>query len=142
MRWGRTCSECRCHIAKADACLTAIREVAEGLKPIGEKLADTTEIIHRRVTELDVFLSEITNTARLQILRIQDSIESASQKAEHAVDLLHRSIFAPLTEINAIARGIRVAMDVLLRRRKTPSRSTQDEEMLFKESKSGLGSYR
>lgn len=117
--------------AKVDACLTAIKEVAEGLKPIREKLAETTEIIHRRVTELDAFLSEITSTARLQILRIQDTIESASQKAEHTLDLLHRSIFAPLTEINAITRGIRVAMDVLFRRRKNPSRSAQDEEMFI-----------
>ena len=117
--------------AKADACLTAIKDVADGLKPIREKMAETTEIIHRRVTELDVFLSEITSAARLQILRIQDTIESAAQQAEHTLDLLHRSIFAPLTEINAITRGIRVAMDVLFRRRKNPSRSAQDDEMFI-----------
>ena len=116
---------------KADACLTAITEVAEGFKPIREKLADTTEIIHRRITELDIFLGEITSSARLQILRIQDSIESASQKAEHTLDLLHKGIFAPLNEINAISRGIRVAMDVLFRRRRNPSRSTQDDEMFI-----------
>jgi hypothetical protein len=117
--------------AKADACLTAIKDVAEGLKPIREKLADTTNIIHRRVTELDIFLEEVTSAARLQIFRIQDTIELASQKAEHTLDLLHRSIFAPLTEVSAITRGIRVALDVLFRRRKNPSRSAPDEEMFI-----------
>ncbi len=116
---------------KADACLTAIKDVAEGLRPIREKLAETTDIIHRRVTELDIFLEEVTSNARLQILRIQDTIDSASQKAEHTLDLLHKSIFAPLTEISALTRGIRVAMDVLFRRRKNPSRSAQDEEMFI-----------
>jgi hypothetical protein len=117
--------------ARADECLTAIKKVAEGLKPIQEKLADTTEIIHKRVTELDGFLAETTDMARLEILRIQDTIQSASQKAEHTLELLHKGIFAPINEISAITRAIRVAMDVLFRRRNNPSRSAQDDEMFI-----------
>ncbi len=117
--------------AKADECLTSIRELAEGLKPIRDKLAATADIIHGRVTELDSFLADTTNTARLEILRIQDTIQSASEKAEHTLELLHRSIFAPINEIGAIARAIRVALDVLFRRRRNPSRSVQDEEMFI-----------
>ena len=117
--------------AKAEGCLTAIKDVAEGLKPIRAKLAETTDIIHNRVTELDVFLADTTKTARLEILRIQDTIQTASEKAEHTLDLLRKSVFAPVTELSAIARGIRVALDVLFRQRKNPSRSAQDEEMFI-----------
>ncbi len=112
--------------------LATIKGIAETLKPIGEKLADTTEIIHRRVTELDNFLAETTDTARLEILRIQDTIQFASRRAEEAVELLHRSVLAPVNEINAIASAIRVGLDVLFRRRRNPSGpSAQDGEMFI-----------
>jgi hypothetical protein len=118
--------------AKVDEGLTAIKGVAEGLKPIEEKLTGTAEIIHKRITELDNFLAEATNAARLEILRIQDTIQTASRRAQEMMELLHKSILAPLNEVHAITRAIRVGIDVLFRRRKNPSGSSgQDEEMFI-----------
>jgi hypothetical protein len=117
---------------RVDEGLATIKGMAEGLKPIREKLTATTDIVHRRVTELDAFLAEATSTARLEILRVQDTIKSASQKAEQTMELLHNGILAPLNEINALSRAIRVGLDVLFRRRKKPSStSPQDEEMFI-----------
>jgi len=116
--------------AKIDEGLTSIKAVADGLKPIREKLAQTTDIVHNRVSEIDHFLAETTSTVRLEVLRIRDIIQSASQKAEETLDLLHKRIAAPLNEISAINRGVRVALDVLFRRRRTLSGS-QDEEMFI-----------
>jgi len=118
--------------AKVDESLATIRSIAEGIKPIKEKLADTTEIVHRRVTDLDDFLSEATRAARLEILRIQDIIHTATHRASETMELLHTSILAPLSEISAITRAIRVGIDVLFRRRKNLSgTSAQDEEMFI-----------
>ena len=117
--------------AKVDEGLTTIKEMAEGLKPIREKLANSSEIIHNRITELDAFLEEATSTARQEIRRIQDLIQAASQKAEQTLELVRKSLLTPLNEIGAVARGVRVAMDVLFRRRRNPSSSTQDEEMFI-----------
>jgi hypothetical protein len=116
--------------AKVDEGLAVIKDTAEGLKPIRDKLADTTDIIHSRVTEIDFFLSETADRVRQQIVRIQDSIQAATQKAEQTLDLLHKSLLVPLNEINAVSRAIRVAMDVLFRRRRNPG-SAQDEEMFI-----------
>ena len=118
--------------AKVDEGLTTIKGVAEGFKPIKEKLADTTDIIHRRVTELDIFLGEATDTARLEILRIQDTIRTASNRTQETIEILRNSILAPLNEINAITRAIRVGFDVLFHRRRNLSDSSaQDEEMFI-----------
>jgi hypothetical protein len=116
--------------AKVDESLAVIKDTAEGLKPIRDNLVNTTEIIHSRVTEIDLFLEEIADNARQQILRVQESIQAATQRAEQTLDLLHKSLLAPLNEINAISRAIHVAMDVLFRRRRNP-RSAQDEEMFI-----------
>ena len=118
--------------AKVDEGLTSIKGMTQGLKPITEKLSDTTEIIHHRVTELDIFLAEATSAARLEIVEIQDAVHTASQRAQETLGLLHDSILAPLSEINAISRAIRVGLDVLFRRRKTLSNAAaQDEEMFI-----------
>lgn len=118
--------------AKVDEGLTTIKGIAEGLKPIEEKLTDTAEIIHRRVTKLDNFLEEATGTARLEILRIQDTIQTASRRTQETVELLNKSILAPINEISAITRAVRVGLDVLFRRRRNPSGpSAQDGEMFI-----------
>ena len=117
---------------KVDEGLATIKGIAESLQPIREKLAATTDIVHKRVTELDAFLAEATSTARLEILRVQDVIQSASKKVEQTLELLRRGVVNPLTEINAISRAIRIGLDVLFRRRKNPSStSPQDEEMFI-----------
>ncbi len=118
--------------AKADAALTTIKSVGEDLKPVTERLNTTTEIVYKRVAALDVFLSDTTRTAQLEILRIQDRIESASQKVADTLEILHRSILAPVNEINAITRGISVGINMLFRRKKEfSSTSHQDEEMFI-----------
>jgi hypothetical protein len=116
--------------AKIDEGLAVVKDTAEGLKPIRDNLVNTTEIIHSRVTEIDLFLEETADKARQQIIRIQESIQAATQRAEQTLDLLHKSLLAPLNEINAISRAIRVAMDVLFRRRRN-SHSAHDEEMFI-----------
>lgn len=113
-----------------DETLATIKEFGEGLKPIKERIGSTTEIIQKRVTELDSFLAEATDTARLEILRIRDRIESATDRTEEILKMMHSSILVPVSELNAIARGIKVGFDVLFRRR-NPSRNTQDEEMFI-----------
>jgi hypothetical protein len=116
--------------AKVDEGLSTVKDFVDGLKPIRDKLADTTEIIHDRVTALDMFFAETAGTARLEILKIQDTIQSASQKAEETIEFLRKNLLAPFNEISAISRAVRVAMDILFRRRRSPG-SAQDEEMFI-----------
>ena len=117
---------------KVEEGLTTIRHVAENLKPITQNLVGTTQIVHKRVVELDRFLAEVTDTARLEIARIQDTIQLASRRAEETIDILRDSVLAPINEISAIVRAIRVSFDMLFRRRRNPSRgSGQDEEMFI-----------
>ena len=118
--------------SKLNEALAAIRDVADGLQPVREKLVDTTDIVHRRVTDLDAFLSEVTQAGRLQILRIQDTIQCAAERMQETLELLHNSVAAPLNEIQAISRAIRVGLNLLFRGRKSVSNgSIQDEEMFI-----------
>jgi hypothetical protein len=116
---------------KVNEGLTVIKDVAQDLKPISEKLADTTEIVHKRVKDIDGLLAEITSSARLEILRVQETFHDASCRIQETIDILRNSIVAPLNEINAISRAIRVAIDVLFGRRKGPSGTAGPDEEMF-----------
>ncbi len=116
--------------AKVDEGVTSVRNLTESFKPIRDKLSDSSEIIHTRITELDAFLLEITEMARQQIRHLQDSFQAASGKVEQTLETLRKSLLGPVNEISALTRAIRVAMDVLFRRRGNPSGS-QDEEMFI-----------
>jgi methyl-accepting chemotaxis protein len=117
---------------KVDEGLTTIKAMGEGLKPIKDKLSETTSIVYNRVADLDLFLAEVTRSARLGMLRIQDTIDSASRRAEETLKILHDNILAPLNEITAITQGVRAGLNILFRRRRNPSStSLQDEEMFI-----------
>jgi L-fucose mutarotase/ribose pyranase (RbsD/FucU family) len=112
--------------------LAALKDMGEGLKPITSKLADTTDIVHRRVVDLDAFLAEATNAARLEILRLQETVQSAAQRADVILEQLQSSILAPINEISAVTRAIRAGFSVLFRGRKNVSdNSAHDEEMFI-----------
>ncbi len=112
--------------------VTTIRSVGESIHTLSSRLGATSEIIYKRVGEMDSFLREITDAARLEIARIQDAIDTASRQIEDTFDLLHRGVLAPVKEVSAILRGFRAGLDFIFRRPKSPSNaSPQDEEMFI-----------
>lgn len=118
--------------AKVDESLASIKGIAQGFRPIQENLTVTATTIHNRVVDMDAFLAEATSVARTEIVRIQDAIQAATSRAQETMELLHEGILAPINEINAFTRAVRVGIDFLFRRRKNPSNSSvQDEEMFI-----------
>jgi|WetSurMetagenome_2_1015567.scaffolds.fasta_scaffold07734_3 hypothetical protein len=117
---------------KADDLMSTVKLLAEGFRSIQEKVSETVVVVHNRIVDLDKFLGETTNTARLQVLRIHDVVDTAARRVEETCNVLQSSVLAPVNEMNAIARGIRAGLDFLLRRRKMPAGlSHQDEEMFI-----------
>jgi hypothetical protein len=117
---------------KVDQLLATMKGMADGVRSLQDNLTSTSAIVKKRVAELGSFVAEVTDTARLQVLRIQDIVDTASRRVEETIDVLHNGILAPITEVNAIVRGVKVGLDALLRKRKSPSSSTpQDEEMFI-----------
>ncbi len=118
--------------AKADEGLANIKSMADSFKPIRDNLADTTEMIHKRVEKMDAFLDETLKTAQLEVLRIKDTVQMVTDRTRETVELLHGGLQYPINEINAISRALRVGFDFLFRRRRSISNSSaQDEEMFI-----------
>ena len=112
--------------------LVTAKSLGERFSTIEEQVAATTKVIHDRVVAIDSFLGDTTESARLQVARVQDVVESTSLRIEDTVHRVQRGIIAPLDEIAALMRGVRVGFDFFFRSRKPSSRQAhQDEEMFI-----------
>jgi flagellar motility protein MotE (MotC chaperone) len=117
--------------AKADESLAAIKHIADGFKPIQDKVLDTAEIIHKRVIDVDLFLGETIDTARSEIACVQEAIKSAKERIEELLETLQNSVLVPISRVTAISRAVRVGLEALFRKRRKSSSSTHDEEMFI-----------
>jgi hypothetical protein len=68
----------------------------------------------------------------MEVQSMKDRIESATNRTEELLEMMHDRILAPVNEIYALTRGIRAGFDILFRRRKnTSAEPHQDEEMFI-----------
>lgn len=112
--------------------IATIKPVVETIQTIQQRFVVSSDVIHKRVVEVDVFLQEFTDAARAQLERLQDLADGASKKFEETVEILQRSVLAPVTEITAILRGLKIGLDFFFRGRRSPTQhSHQDEEMFI-----------
>ncbi len=112
--------------------LSMIKSMTEKMHTVQENVTAISAVVHHRVVEVDAFLNEATDTARLQMARLSDVIETTSHRIDETIDTLQNAIVVPITEVHAIIRGIRSGLDVLFGRRRLSShRSHNDEEMFI-----------
>ncbi len=111
--------------------LAAIKAFTERFHAMQENLTATTEVVQRRVVEVDAFLEETVQAGRLQVARIQETVDNASRRVEETFDVLQNRVLAPINQLNAVITGIRVGLDVLRGRRKRPVNPSQQDEEMF-----------
>lgn len=111
--------------------VATVKSVAEGIQALKDKLSLTTDIIQKRVTDIDSFLRQVTDAARLEVARIQDAVDTTSRQIEDTFELLHRSVVVPVREITAVFQGVKVGLDFFLRRPKRPSGGSHLDEEMF-----------
>ncbi len=117
---------------KVESFLSIVKSTAEKVQAVQENVAAITKVVHDRVVEVDAFINEATDAGRLQMARLQDALDTTLRRIDETIDTLQNAIIVPITEAQAIIRGIRSGLDVFFgRRRLSSSRSHQDEEMFI-----------
>jgi len=112
---------------KAEATLAVITDIAENIKPVARKMADSAEIIHDRVVDINGFLGEITEKSRREVAEIEDLLHDVTQRFRNAINILSDNIIMPIARINALTKAVRVATGVLFKRRKKEKTGTPEE---------------
>lgn len=116
---------------KMNETLATVTEIGNGLLPVKDKMVDAADIFHNRVVMIDDFLEETTNTARTEVLKMRDRLETAAERTEDLLEEIRSSIMVPVTEISAIVRGVRAGFDFLFRRRRNPPVAAHEDDEMF-----------
>src|SRR5881409_3580110 len=66
--------------------LAILKPLAQNFETIQHHVAATTETVHKRVVDLDSFLEDSTDAARLQVAKIQDLVDTLSNRVEETFD--------------------------------------------------------
>jgi uncharacterized protein YoxC len=111
--------------------LPVFRSMVDKVHAMEENVAGISKVAHERALKLDAFIEEATESARLQVARLQNVIETTSERIDDTFSTIQQAVVAPVNEVYAIARGIQTGVDMLFRRKSVSSRSHQEEEMFI-----------
>ena len=119
---------------KTEATLVSITDIAERIRPVAYKLAESAEVIHDRVVDVDGFVGEIVEISRREIAEIEDTLHDVTTRMRDAINTLSDNIIMPVSRINALTKAVRVALGVLFRRR-VKEKENENEDVSSVESK-------
>ena len=116
--------------------LSSARSLVEITRKEVDRLIETVEELSQaarvQVGKVDKVMSEATDRTRLQVVRVDQLVADVFNRIERSVEFVEKSLVRPVRELEAFVHGLRVAVDHLIgRRRRTPERATQDEELFI-----------
>jgi uncharacterized protein YoxC len=123
-------------IDRAEPILDSARRVVEDTAPkFATVTTDATEVIRlsREQTErLSELVKDFSERAKVQVARIDGTIDHSIEKFEAATDAVKGAVLRPVREFNGIFSGIKTAVTVYASgRRSSVDHATQDEEMFI-----------
>jgi hypothetical protein len=121
---------------KAGPVLDSARAILEEAKPkIEDMMARADEIVvsaRGQMTRLESLVTEATDSARLQIARIDVAVGDTVNRVQETTATLQHTVLSPVREINGVVSGLRAALSTLARgNRASVDHATQDEEMFI-----------
>jgi hypothetical protein len=114
-----------------DELLSVFRRIALKVEGIPEQVSAVTGLVHRRVADLDSFVGETTDAARLQVAKIQDLLDTSSTRIGETFEMVQKGIVAPVNELSALIRGLKVGLGFFFRGRRSPSNQSHHDEEMF-----------
>jgi hypothetical protein len=98
---------------------------------ITSKTSDILDTARRQLQKVDEVLDDATARARVQMDRAEMVLDDAMTRTQQTVAMVNNGIVKPVREIQGVAAGLRTAILFLTRGRPNPTRATSDEEMFI-----------
>jgi ABC-type transporter Mla subunit MlaD len=121
---------------KAGPILDSAKALLDDARPkIQDILARADEIViaaRDQMTRLDSLVTEASDSARLQIERIDVVVCDTMNRVQETTAAVQNTILRPVREVNGVVAGLRAAVSTLSRgNRASVDHATQDEEMFI-----------
>ncbi|MBZ5525228.1 MAG: hypothetical protein LAP21_23625 [Acidobacteriia bacterium] len=105
------------------------------ISEITTNLAETSAIVRERAEHISLATGEVIERARLQVIRLDDLVNSTADKVEQTTEFLQNAVFAPIRRVQAIIQAVSAGLNFFRRSRKMgkvhPMAVEEDEEMFI-----------
>ena len=108
-----------------------IEDSRKQIADITAKTSDILETTRQQVHRIDEFLDEAAARARVQMDRAEMVLDDAMVRTQRTVAVVEGGILKPIVQIQGVAAGIKTAITFLLRGRPSPEDAHSDEEMFI-----------
>jgi isoleucyl-tRNA synthetase len=93
------------------------------------QILDTTKV---QLARVDSLMADASGRAKAQLEKAEIVIDDTLSRAHQTVNMVHGGIVRPVREVQAVAAGLKTALQHFLRGgRPSPAQATADEEMFI-----------
>ena len=113
---------------------TSRKTIDDSRKQIADITSKTSEILEttrKQVHRIDEFLDDAAARARVQMDRAEMVRDDAMVRTQRTVAVVEGGILKPIVQIQGVAAGIKTALTFLMRGRPNPEGAHSDEEMFI-----------
>ena len=108
-----------------------IEESRNRFHSIGANLEEISALTRRQVQKVDNVMSDVTERAQMQLVRLDGLVADTIDKVERTTDVLQRGVVKPVHEISALMTGVKTAVDYLRTRNRGPHHHSMHDEEMF-----------
>lgn len=108
-------------------------ELVSNLNRISSDFSKISLTARSQVDKLDGLVSETADMARHHVQRLDGIVGDAISHIEHTSRVVQENILAPVREVSAVIKGVKIGLDYLTSKRRpaTVDKATQDEAMFI-----------
>jgi hypothetical protein len=111
---------------------TKANELTAKANDLAAKANEMLEIGKAQMVKVDSVVTDAANRAKVQLEKAELVVDDTMSRVNHTVTAVHEGVLRPVREIQAVAAGIRAAVDHLLRGgRPNVSEATQQDELFI-----------
>jgi septal ring factor EnvC (AmiA/AmiB activator) len=101
--------------------ISKIAEQVVELRPkvskLADNLADVSQVARDQAHRIDATVSDVTDRARLQVIRADEMLTRTLDRVEHTSDVVTKTVVSPVRQVSGIIQGVTAGFEFLLQHR-------------------------
>ncbi|MBM3776222.1 MAG: hypothetical protein FJW37_13825 [Acidobacteria bacterium] len=123
-------------VDRAEPLIDKARQVLDEVRPRITEISSEAAAISRSardtMAKINLFVDDASRRAKVRVAQIDEGVDSAVEKIEHAGAAVKTAVMRPVREVNGIMSGFRAVLSTLAQGRRTSvDHATQSEEMFI-----------
>lgn len=117
---------------------TTVSELHPKLVIIADNVTEATTVVRNQVQRVDATVTDVTDRARLQIIRADELLGRTLDRVEQTSDLVTKTVVSPVRQVSGVIQGVTAGLEFLMSHRarkngdnRAPRRPVPQDEMFI-----------